>query len=394
MSGYFGVTPDDWPAARKADEPVERNAAMDAIVAGARVNDGVTGMEAVALSPQERTSIRERVRRYLDEKGKAQAALAKGIGEPPSTVSQVLSGTYPEGKGGGVAKSDEILYRLDRFISDEAGRERAPKPSGFAWTSVANDIKGVATFANEISTMAVVVGSAGIGKTLCCEALLSIFPGSIMVTASDVTRTASAFLAELAVRMKMTPRGQVTHDRRRVVSLLHDSHRLLIVDEAHLLAKVPLNTIRQLHDETKIPVLLVGLPALTKLLQQGRGDDSSGATLYSRVGMYCDLEERCRAGDGEPLYGIDDIRKVFAKSLIRITHDGFKWLSAVANIPEEGGLRRAARALVAALCVAQRGGKGADEIGAKELNEACRLLLGSERSRSIAAQIEHRARVA
>ncbi|HUU82987.1 MAG TPA: hypothetical protein VM243_05725 [Phycisphaerae bacterium] len=155
-----------------------------------------------------------------------------------------------------------------------------------------------------------------------------------------------------------------------------------------------LNTIRQVHDATHAPVLLLGMPALFKNLQQARADDSKGAMLFSRIGIKRDLTERCRTdGDhGEPLYSVEDIRKVFGRSKLRIASDAVRWLHALANLPDCGHLRSCNNAVRLAAHVAQQSGQ--DEITLTLLLQISRLLIGTEGARQLANRIKVAQKVA
>jgi DNA helicase TIP49 (TBP-interacting protein) len=57
--------------------------------------------------------------------------------------------------------------------------------------------------------------------------------------------------------------------------------------------------------------------------------------------MNRDLTERTRTGDGgqgEPLFTVDEIRRVFAKNKIKLANDACDYLCRLANLPEAGGL--------------------------------------------------------
>ncbi|MCK4627084.1 MAG: AAA family ATPase, partial [Phycisphaerae bacterium] len=179
---------------------------------------------------------------------------------------------------------------------------------------------------------------------------------------------------------------------RAICEHLRGSKRLIMVDEAHLSKLETLNTIRQLHDSTGCPVFLVGLPALGRMLTKGRDDDAMGATLFSRQGIVRDLTARCRQGGdrGEPLYSVEDIKRVFAKSQLRITRDAMEFLEGVANEPEAGGLRLANNALRLAMHVARTAAEPILEITVTALLDASRLLKGTETIDALANRIKQR----
>ena len=396
--------PDADPQAPGHDAAMEgdHDRAMDALVAGARVNRGNVpedGNGYVPLANPEVGRIRNRVLRFLDDQEQlpvgrrvSRAKIAKGIGESQSTVSQVLACKYPKGKETVYWKRDEVLRKLDKHLSLWEARREAPQRSGFVWTRVAEEIRAVAQTCVLLESMGAAYGPAGIGKTLTLHALLETVPGSVLVTIDDGTHSPTSFLRELADRLKLGSARYRQSFRRAICEQLRGSKRLIVVDEAHLATLNTLNCIRQIHDSTGCPVLLVGLPALGRMLTKGRDDDAMGATLFSRQGIVRDLTARCRQGGdpGEPLYSTEDVKRVFARSEVRIARDAMDWLEGVANEPEAGGLRLANNALRLATHVAQTSAEPVREITVKALLDASRLLKGTEAANAIANRIKNR----
>lgn len=329
---------------------------MDALAAAGRltqsqrtVMDDVDSKDGHApLSDQEVGDIIRAVKAFLEAQDELPrrdqvtgAQIARATGEAASTVSAVLNDVYPEGRRDGFRKRDEVLRKLDKFVATEKARRASPKRSGFAWIGVAKDIRTVAETCVYLETIGAAFAPAGVGKTMTLTALLEEIPGSLLLTIDDGTHSPTAFLRELCSRLKASSGSRDRQaSRRAICAALTNSKRLIMVDEAHLASVATLNCIRQIFDTTGCPVLLVGLPSLPKMLLQGRGDDSRGATLYSRVGIIRDLTERCRAGSdpGEPLYSIEDIKKVFARSQLRIASDANEWLVDLAKLVQASRL--------------------------------------------------------
>jgi hypothetical protein len=383
---------------------------MDALAAAARMADCQQGTvmdtnsgskEAYKpLSDDEVQDLIRTVRSFLNAQEDlprkeriTSTQIARAIGEAASTVSQVLNNAYPEGKGVPWAKRDSVLGKLSKFLATEKARRAAPQRTPFAWIKVAEEILTVAKTAVHHEGIGVVTGSAGIGKSMTLTALLDKFPGSVLITIDDGTHSVPSFLRELCTRLKapaMSYSRQSLWNAARAA--LTGTGRLLIVDEAHLAGAAVLNCLRQLTDATGCPALLCGLPALRKMLMRGRGDDSRGATLYSRIVISRDLEERCRGGNGgEPLYSVEDIKKIFARSQLRLTADATEWVSDLANLPDTGGLRACNNALRLAIRIARAPGQpAATAITANMLAKASELLHGIEGAKVITARIKQR----
>ena len=391
--------PDAEPSVSGADTTSggARDPAMDALIAASRVHRGnVMDDDYKPLTNPEVGRIRKTVTEFLEGQDKrpkdrvTRAKLAKAIGESKSTVSQVLACKYPEGKQDGFRKRDDILRKLDKHLALLRARRDSPQRSDFAWTGVAEEVRGVANTAVMLCSLAAVYGPAGIGKTLCLRALLDVFPGSVLLTINDGVHSVTTLMRELSCQLKLGTASFRYGMRRSIVECLRQSKRLVMIDEAHLASMDMLNCIRQLQDDTDCPVLLVGLPSLARMLLKGRGDDSKGATVYSRVTPSRDLTERCRRnGDrGEPLFGIGDIKRVFARGALRVAGDATAWLQALACMPEVGALRACNNAVRLAAHIAKQ--KGETEITLTLLLQASRLLHGVEGAKAIVNRIKER----
>jgi len=311
-----------------------RDPAMDALIAASRIHRGQAmdgNGEHVPLTNPEVGRIRNAADRFLQEQERlpkdrrlTRSKLAGAIGESKSTVSQILNNKYPRGRIDGHRKRDEVLRKIDKHLALLAARRESPQRSGFAWTGVAEEVKGVANTAVLLDTIGAVYGPAGIGKTLTLEALLSVYPGSVLLTIDDGTHSVTTFLRELSDKLKLGS-ARYRQSMRRCI---------------------------------------------------------------------CDALERCRNdGDrGEPLFTVADVRKVFARSTLRIAGDAQRWLQGLACMPEVGAMRAAVNAVRLATHVAQQ--KGDSEITLAMLQSAAKLLHGLEGARAIANRIKQQSKVA
>ena len=385
------------------NEPTEHGGgpdrAMDAVVAASRVYRGSV-MDDGKSEPLGNALVGRIIgdtRRFLEDQEKrprgeriTQAKLARAIGEKPSTVSQVLAYKYPPSKTGDqpYRRRDAILRKLDQQLARLEKAKDAPERSGHAWTKPALEIRGVADAAVQLGTMAAVTCDSGGGKTMTAETLPSVFAGAILITVNDACHSPITFLRRLCEALKLRLAGQRQSLMDLATTRLKETRQLIIIDEADLADARLLNTIRQVHDATGCPVLLLGMPALLKNLQQARADDSRGAMLFSRIGIKRDLTERCRQdGDrGEPLYSVEDVRKVFARSKLRIAADAVRWLHALANLPDCGRLRSCNSAVRLGAHIAQQTGE--TEITLTLLLQAEGCLLGIEGARQLANRIK------
>lgn len=365
-----------------ADEPEAGDDAMESLIAGSRVTTESVMDDQLRLSDEQREQIRARWQTFRDaqedrpQKGRINnKRLAREIAEKESTLSQVLADKYPRSKDGGTDRIDQVLRKVDQFISKYEKIEQSRDRGVFAWTEVAKRIAVLVelTAMGEGESIGACCGSAGIGKTKTMEYLLTQHPGSFLVTIADKAddRTVRQLMKDIAKALGISTRWSTSDTRDRIVDILKGSHRLCMVDEAHLATPRQLNALRQLHDECRMPLFLMGMPALQSILMRGRGDDSIGATLYSRVQVFYDLEQHIREGGrGKPLYSMADIRKVFSESRLRIDPEAIRWLQETANDPDEGGLRCARAVFRVADHLAHRPGSDATSITCELLEQA------------------------
>jgi len=275
-----------------------------------------------------------------------------------SKLSTVLAGKYSDGERG-QETADKALRDLDRWMAIRESQSNAPKLPEFVWIGVAKRMRGVAKAAVDLQTMALVLAHSGFGKSQALKAIAELYPGTIHVEISDQSDTPAAFLREVATVLHLEPR-QLRHvNRRNIVERLKDGGRLLmIVDEVNLADVRLLTTIRQLHDATGIAVLLVGQPDFYNTLYKARQDAGIGAQIWSRIQIKCNVHDGRTDGNGNPeVHSIEDMRKLFAKSAVRLHPAAVGWLQAVANDVGMGALRAATKLAHTAAYYARAAGK-------------------------------------
>lgn len=119
-----------------------------------------------------------------------------------------------------------------------------------------------------IPKMGLVYGEPGLGKT---NAILwwSLKQNATIVTAKN-GMTTRWFLSELVVDLGETPQYNIPALFEQATRKLIEKAQMLIIDEVDYLINESraIETIRDLHDKTGIPVLLVGMGAVDKKLRR------------------------------------------------------------------------------------------------------------------------------
>lgn len=250
------------------------------------------------------------LRTKLQEMHVNQSALAKGIGMSGPVISAYLSGTYK----GNIPELEKKIEDWLRQQGDRAAISEMVAPGSIVVTKAYKEIHAALRITERDRDMGLVTGKSGLGKTTALREFKALHPTSILIEA-DHGYTASALFRELCEALGLDTHGSLHELKKRVVSRLQGSGRLIIVDEAEHLPKRALELIRSVYDKAEVGVALVGLPLLRANLQ---GNPANFEQLYSRIGLSRKVPElpdddidsivRSRLGDVDPEI-LDGLRK-------------------------------------------------------------------------------------
>lgn len=247
---------------------------------------------------------RELLQSYQEQTGLSQAKIAPQLGVSPTTVSQYLSGTY---------KGDiDALDKKVAELTQRAEKGKADIKTGFVMTPSAHKTLSVCDDAHTLGDIRLVIGEAGLGKTMAIKEYTDKTEGVVLVE-SEPTFSPKILLAQLCVALGIVP-SRNNHDNLTAIkNKLEDSGRLIIIDEAELLSYKCLEIIRRLHDMTGVGVVLAGMP---RLIANLRGKSGEYKQLYSRVGFVHDLGRELSNKDigvlAEQMLGTDEYNHALA----------------------------------------------------------------------------------
>src|SRR5665213_176714 len=322
--------------------------AMDKLVQDSRIGSASRaireGTAPEAVTWEQAQAVMDLLRAHQQRKGLTWKDISRSAGVQGHYLYRLNAGHR-------TPRWQELAMDLDRWLEDEAKREAAPKPTDFVMTRVAEEIFTVAEAAVTLKCIGLVHGPSGLGKTMALKAVAVEKPGSAFISVRTACTAPKGLLQSIGAALGLrnvsseSPRAMT----RRLEELLIGTPRLIIIDEIHKLATggddKALHVLRDLYDATGAPMLWSGTTDLVAYLERGqaRGHEPL-AQIRRRIGIARNLAERADGGDGggpddgEPLYSVDEIRRVFARGKMRLAPEAVRYLWLLANLPDSGGL--------------------------------------------------------
>jgi len=292
------------------------------------------------LSKEQRDQVTSAVNAYIQKHGLTQQEVCRQVSVGAQALSGILRGTYDH------APLDGYLRGLNDWLEVDARRRRTKPFARYVETRVAKRIMNCAVNASNRKQMVLVHGPTGIGKSLVAHVVADKFPGAIYLRISSGNTSFTSLRRMLATHLRLFGRRRsqkrdeaagLTLDER-IFDVLRDSHRLIIVDEAHRVAESALDFLRDLYDECRTPILLL---CTKDLLDRVRRDsDEDHGQLYSRIHV-ADLVYGFDKvpGGKKPLFTVADIRKIFESDKVRLLPEARGYLQDAANMLGHGSLR-------------------------------------------------------
>lgn len=241
----------------------------------------------------------------LSGRGYTQASIARAIGVSSSALSQWLGGTY---KGDIKGLEHAVTGFLQR---DQERSEKRRVVLPFVMTSAAGRIFDACRMAHLDGEIGVVIGDAGIGKTIAIKEY-SARNSDVLLIEADLGYTARDLFVELHKKCGLSGTGSINRMKDEVIAKLNGSGRLIIIDEAEHLPVRALDLVRRINDKAGVGILFCGLKRFMESLRLKQADF---AYLYTRVGFKVALEnlrpQDIEAIVGEVLPGSNGIWKNF-----------------------------------------------------------------------------------
>lgn len=203
-----------------------------------------------------------------------QAALARLVRIAASTLSLVLTGTYPTSPSKMLESLEAAMRNINETSKDSVTAVE---------TSVFKLAQASCTMARRNRNFAVFSSFVGTGKTFGLKHYAKHHSNTYMIEA-DPTMTAGALLKTLArAVIGYETRGGVAVQMEAVINALRDTDTLLVIDEAETLTPKQLHLLRRIRDKANIGIVLAGTEWLNKIIAPMHGQFDQ---IRSRTGFW------------------------------------------------------------------------------------------------------------
>lgn len=303
------------------------------------------GTAPTDVTPDQVQRVADDLAGFLKRYNISRKAAATAIGYSASVITEFIKGTYAGNVG-------QVAIDTDDWLTDEEKRREDHQGTHFVWTNVARHIEAVASFCIEKGKVGLIYGpeTSGIGKTTALKAIAhELGPRrGTLVTLDKCDANPTGLLRKVLNGLRLQDNGSNAQRMDRVIEHLRGrKQHLLMIDQIHNLrfAKEdrPFYYLMDIYEATEHSAQLwCGTSDLVKYLQRQRDKtiDEPLAQVRSRIFPCIDLMESIGAdGGGQPLYTVDQVRKMFAGYRLNLTTDAARWLCRLAHARDHGALR-------------------------------------------------------
>lgn len=316
------------------------------------------------------------VQQHLREFDISQADVAKALGTNDTYISWLLSRNERYLSG---ASRDKLARQLNDWIEDDYQHRQTKRPENFVRTRVAELIFQTAQNARHARLIAVVTGSAGMGKTATIQAIAAEVPGTLLVTVDYDCRGARGLLDRIMQTARLRRKGRSKAKLADLVERLRGTGRLLIIDQAHDLRDDAFPLLMNLHDQCELPILLVGTKEIHDRVKDNT--DVEFGQMSSRIGLRVNLLHELSKGKGGgqrqlQWISVPEIRKIFERKL-KLHPDSARMLAAIANATV-GHLRRVKHIMRLAEAIARSDRTAGAQILVAHVRRAIELVEGHD----------------
>jgi len=318
---------------------MNEKSSIEALSKAARVLIQARMLPMTKLTDDQISQIRSDYQGYTSRLNLFDSYVAKQIGCAPSVLSQWKQGRYP-------GDTEAVARKLNDWMERDARQRKASLNLDYVKTTVAENMRSIATMASTTSSMAVIVIPSGCGKTMMLQILTEKLSGQYLYC--DELLTPRSFLRALSEALDVRQRrgGAAAGIMRDIIDKLRGTNRPLFLDEAHRLPSAVFSVIRSIHDQAEVPIIMAGTEEIVVKVDDrsnNRGQMTSRCLRYNAMDHCIDGENPDPKRKGKPLYTKKEIEALFASSNVRFDPEAFQMLHAMACIPGFGCIRTVRR---------------------------------------------------
>lgn len=219
--------------------------------------------------------LRSKLEAFQKDQGLTNGELGKKLGVSATAVSKYINGK-PEGD---VQKLESVAADVLKTSVTFRRIDKRAQP-----TSVSKTIAATINTARKTNDVALITGPAGIGKSKGLELFHIDNPSSLLITAAAWCRNAAKMFQAVWHSVENSSYSNRAGSKMDfLLGKLKGSNRPLIIDNAHRLLGSGLQFVFDFHDETDMPIALVGNPEILEVIR--RNDQQ-----FSRIGIHKHIE--------------------------------------------------------------------------------------------------------
>lgn len=264
------------------------------------------------MNKEYNAALQQRVRDYMDERKIGQQELARRIGKSGAVVSCYLNSNYK----GDVAAVERIL---EEFLGQEVEAVQARQQvepykldNTYKPTSISEDVYQCIRYAQINRKLVVLHGDAGVGKTKAAVKYYQDNPQSTIYIKLHPSTASLGGVGELLCAALDLPTASSAKMWAAIRAKLRGTNKVIVVDEAQLLKRTPLDELRILPDEDEVTglpgngVVLIGNSELYERVRKGKVTSQT----FTRFAMQRAYSTMRLTGDDIamlfPLFAADD----------------------------------------------------------------------------------------
>jgi hypothetical protein len=212
----------------------------------------------------------EELLQFRQSQGITNAELGRRLGVSPTFISEYINDRLQRDPGNFVERARNILTALKARLEDA---------TNLFETTVTKNIAGRIDMARRTQDLTLIVGPAGEGKSCGAKLFAKENPSTIYAELSSFHRTDTRVAGVIFKKLERRADWKGKETRAEfIVEQLKGSHRVIIIDEAHMLEASGRQFLFNLNRDTGCAVVLIGNP---EILDKIRRNDQH----FSRVGV-------------------------------------------------------------------------------------------------------------